>query len=341
MRDILKRFSHPPRDVVALDVASTGIKAVRMRRAADGVHLLAADILPIKAFAPVAPGADQPLPPLQLSKAFRSRYAAVAVSGHGSSVKLLTFPGHFDQHAEAQIPGHMGIEDESDNRIGYKVIAQGHGRSESRVLAVALPEQQARIATQLLPAGIPAPVAIEVSGLSALTAFLNGPALEAAQDPVGVLECGARVTFFALFNAGLLALVRKFEFGTEDILAEVEKSLGVTRETAQEILAQESIDISHSAGAAMDRLLRQLIVSRDFVERRENCHIRAVYVSGGAALSPPWLANLRTTLEVESLVWNPFETLKVAQGALPATVTGMASRFAAAVGAGLAALEEQ
>ena len=51
-------------------------------------------------------------------------------------------------------------------------------------------------------------------------------------DGVGVIDFGAEVTFFVLFNKHAVSLVRKFDIGANTILGKVQKSLGVDRDTA-------------------------------------------------------------------------------------------------------------
>ena len=90
----------------------------------------------------------------------------------------------------------------------------------------------------------------------------------------------------------------------------------------------------------MDGFVKQIMVSRDFVERRENCRISKVYVSGGATKSRDWLTELRTALGYDVSLWNPFDAVKVADGMLGENLKDHESRFAAALGAALATLTE-
>ena len=53
--------------------------------------------------------------------------------------------------------------------------------------------------------------------------------------------------------------------------------------SAQQILFDGSFDISQPIAEVMGPFEKQLIVSRDFVERRENCRINKIYAAGGAA----------------------------------------------------------
>ena len=338
LRNLAERFKPRLNDVVGLDIAATATKAVRVKRSNNDVSVVAIAALPGIPLA-ASPAAEVGVPPLELPKRLRGRYASLAVSGKQAVVKLLTFPGHFDTGAESQISQYMGIENVADYRLAYKVIADT--RAESKVLAVALPEAEARAACMLLPAGLPVPWSLEVSGLATLSAFLHRTALDHADGAVGVIDFGASTSTVAFVYKGVLSLVRKLDTGTDKLLARVSETLSVDLPTAEQILFGGSVDVSQSITEVMDPFLKQMMISRDFVERREDCHVGRVYVCGGAVSSENWMRQIHSTMGVEVVQWNPFDGLNVLQGAIPAELAGQEPRFAAALGAALATFEEE
>lgn len=336
-KEALAHLKHGPTDVVGVDVASSGIKAVRMRIHGDTVTVVAADVLPRVANG--APAGEN-TPALEIPGKLKARYAAMTFSAQGAIIKLLSFPGAFDERAEAKVTESMGLDDPSRYRVGYKIISEGHGRAESRILAVAHLEEEASRIPLLLPAGLPAPRSLEVSGLATMAAFLNSLPEKDRNGPVGIIDFGDTTTTYALFNRGLLALVRRFNFGTNGLLEKVQTSLGVDRETAQGIVTDGSFDISQSLTDILDPLIKQFMVSRDFVERRENCRIARLFTSGGLARSHDAVEEIRSSMDVELETWNPFDGLTVAKDAIPPELTGQEWRLAAAAGACLATFEE-
>jgi Tfp pilus assembly PilM family ATPase len=332
---IAERVKVKPIDVVGLDISSTGVKAVRLKRQDGAFLLLAADFIRPPSASTSSPDKSPSPEPLIIPKQLRGRHAAIAVSGEAGIIKLLTFPGHFDQSAEAQISEYMGIENPSRYRLAYKVISES--RTESRVLAVALPEEAAGAACMILPSGLPAPHSLEISGLASLTAFLNGPVSGHGDESVGIVDFGARVSTVAFFNKTLLALVRKLEMGTEKIVQKVCERLGVDATTAEQILFDGSFDISQPMAEVLDSFAKQIIISRDFVERRENCRVKKIYVCGGVATSASWLSQIRAATGADVGPWNPFGGMQTVAGSLPERLQGQESRFAAALGAAMAA----
>ncbi|MFC1461315.1 pilus assembly protein PilM, partial [Verrucomicrobiota bacterium] len=248
------------------------------------------------------------------------------------------FPGELDADGEAQIKAHMGIEEEADVRIAYRIISHGHGRSETVLLTVGLPEAQANAACAMFPVGVPAPISIELSGLASITAFLQGPGRDTTENALGIIECGVRTTFLAFFHKGELALFRELDFGIYRLLDSIQQSLGVDRETAQDIIIDGSFDISQLIRDVSEPFIKQLVISKHFVERREDCHIEKVFAP--SAISQDWLKEVKTALAVDVESWNPFDGLNVLPNVLSDRYAGKESRFAAAVGAGLGVLEE-
>jgi hypothetical protein len=109
---------------------------------------------------------------------------------------------------------------------------------------------------------------------------------------------------------------------------------------AQGILSDGSFDISQAVRQAMESFLQQFVISRDFVERREDCHVLRVYACGGAAGMQGWARELQSASGLAPESWNPFGELAVLPGAIPDAAKGQESRFTAALGAAWAVLQE-
>ena len=325
-----------PSDVIGLDFATTALKAVRMKKTKEGLLVTGVAALPA---IPLEVSEESEKPGLSLPKNLLTNYAALTISGDGSSVRILSLQGaSAAQIDDEHVREHVGLG--QDYRVGYAVALAGRGKQETKLLVVGLPEKEAQSVLSLVAVGAPAPCALEIAGLSTLSAFLYGPGKAHEQDAVAVIDAGARLTFMALFNKGVLVLVRKFDLGTESIVTKVQQQLNVDRDTARGIISDGSFDISQSVRAVMDPFLRQLTISKDFVERREDCRVKKCYLSGGASLLRYSIDEIRGATGVETAMWNPFGDLRMADGAYPADLAGQEPRFAAAVGACLGVLEE-
>lgn len=343
LKPLLAKLKRKPVDVLGLDAGHSGIKAVRMRLVDKQPTVVAVDILPAIPI-PVAGAEGYPdIQPLVLPKNLVAKYAALVVPGRGAVVKLLTFPAAAAGAAdvETKIVEGLGIEKPEEYRIGYKMLKEVSPKSESRSLVAALPEVEASYAAKLLPSGTPAPYSLEIAGLASMTAFLSGPAQAHAEEAVGMIEFGANVSYFAIVNKTVPVLLRKFDFGSSLILEMVQQSLGIDQATAEGILTDGSFDISQQISDVLENFIKQVVVSRDFVERREGCRITRVFASGGVTRSRDWTQEVKSAVGHEVEQWNPFDCVKVADGAIPEHLKGQEARFAAAVGAGLGVIVQE
>jgi len=321
--------SHGPAELVGVDFASTGLKVVRVRKHNEEIVVNGVALLP----APPPPGKRDKNTTLSLPKALTTNYAALACSGKNAVVRLLSIAGHADtsEAIEEHIREHVGITE--GHRVGYSLTNPSRGKTDTKVLVVSLPEEEAEGMLSLVATGAPAPRSLEISGLAAMHVFTRGPGRQHAQEAVGLIEAGAQVTVLSLFNKGILSLVRKFEFGSDALLNKVQQQLNVSAEIAQGIMSDGSFDISQSVHETMDPFLRQASISKDFIERREECHLGTIYLSGGLSLLRYWGEAIQTATGVETRAWNPFDGMTMAADAFPADLDGQQTRFTAALGA--------
>ena len=334
--DLMKSFQRGYTDVLGVDIAGSCTKAVRLKKANDTITLVAADILPRL----LLPSTEtEPFPVLSIPRPLLGRYAAIASSAPDAIVKLLTMPIHSDKSTDAHVNELMGLGENSNYRVGYEHVAES--RSELRVLAAGLPDQAAQALCRLFPSGIPAPCSIEISGLAGMTAFMRGPGATHRGDTVAAIDFGATSSYVAFFSKGVMTMIRKFDLGSNAILKKLQSSLGVDEEVALGILNDGSFDISQILRQTMEAFLQQLTISWDFVERRENNPISHLYACGGMSSLKSWANEVQGVTGKDPTLWNPFTSMESLPGALPDQFKGQESRFSAAVGAAIAALENR
>jgi Tfp pilus assembly PilM family ATPase len=155
-----------------------------------------------------------------------------------------------------------------------------------------------------------------------------------------LIHFGDSGTLFAIFSKTTLSLVRRFDVGTSDLLTRIQESYGVDGNTALGMLSDSAFDISSLVKDLLGPMVKQMVMGRDFVERRENCRTEKIFASGDLAASPNAITELRTGLGVKIEPWNPFTAFKGGQDAIPADQEKKSWRYAAAIGAALAAIEE-
>lgn len=334
LTDVLKIFQRNYTDVVGLDIGTSNTKVVRLKQIRGVLTVMAVDILP-EVILPEAE--DAVVPPLELPKMLKGRYAALAISKDLGIVKWLSFPAHGGKSIDEHVHELMGLGEAAQYRLGYESIMES--RSEIRVLAAALPEVWARKLCRLFPAGVPAPCSIEISGLAMLTAFRYARNDDGDEGGSMVMDLGEVSTLVAFFNKRTLAFVRKYDFGTFSIVKKIQDGLGVDGEVARGILQDGAFDVTNNVHHAMEPFLQQLIISWDFVERREALRINKLFVCGGGVGIPLLAHELEQATGQVPVKWDPFGGFAMHPGAIPEKFKGQESRFAAALGAAIAVLK--
>jgi Tfp pilus assembly PilM family ATPase len=329
LSELKKGLNRNPTDCTGIDFGQTEASVVRLRISAGEITVVGAEIVALNSGH------------VEISNRLRSRCGAIATSGSEAVVKLLTFPGSIDSSFEKQLPKSLGIGDGDDFRVSYRIISEGQGRSESRVLAVALPKSEATPIMRQFASGSPAPDSLEVAPLAALTAFESGPVDASASKPIGLVDFGTHITTLSIFNKGALVLVRRFDFGSKMVIERLATTLHVDAKTASGILADSAFDISELLTELLTPIASHMIVSRDFVERRENCTGIKLHAIGEIALSRAAMQCIERIVKIKIPVWDPFTGLTIAPQALDENAELHRGRFAAAIGAAIATLEAE
>ncbi len=330
-KDFTANFRRGITDATGIDFGRTATKAVRLRRVGDVFSVTAAEVLP--------PAIDGHTSSFSLPLRLKARHAAITTDGHDAIAKLITFPGAVDKAFESNLAKTLGLDSSTGDRMAYHVVTEGSGRAESRVLAVSMPESEAMSVMRFFTSGLPAPLSLEIAPIAALTAFEAGPVRHSTEPAVGLLDFGTTSSTLSIFYKKTLVLIRRFDFGTRKLLERIGSVLHVDPETALNILADSAFDISEPVTDVMGPLSSQLVVSRDFVERRENCTIRNLHIIGGIAASEAAISEMARALNLDIHIWDPFSIPSLQCHTLDPAIDRW--RFAAAIGAALGILEEK
>lgn len=323
-----------PQDVVGLDFSVTGVKAVRMKRVGDQLTLTGAAMFP--------PGEGGALVRPDLGKTFTANYAALAITAPTSVVRVVAHapPQYATQGVDEVLRQQIGLDESyrlSSIPSGQQVTK---GKNEQRTLVAAITNADARAVLNLFREGAPAPCSLEISSLASLNAAVAGPVAREPGAPVCLLDCGARVSMMVFINNGAVILARKLDVGGEAVAERVQRQLGVERDMAESIMGEGAIDISQAVREVSDPFLRQVMISRDFVERQENCRVTTAYITGGLSMSSYWIQEIRRQAGMTVKTWDPLEGINVSEGAISAELRGQICRFSAAIGAARGVLDQ-
>jgi len=316
-------------NLLALDFANSGLKAVRLKKVKDRIVLSAADILP-----PVNLDAgDHP----DLPKPLAAYYTSLCVSTKEAHIRVFNHVLQDSETFEDVIYDNLSVS--QDYRVAGRILIEGKGKRESSILGVAIPENLIGQHLDLFVSGAPAPHSLELSGLAAFSAFLFNRGKQTANQTVCLIEAGHCHTYVAFLHHNQLQVVNRFDVGGKSLQQQVQIALGVDEEMASTILSGGSVDVAAPVRTALAPFIKQLSIYREYVERQNKTSLSGVYMSGGEAKSSYWQAAVQQVLGLTPVIWNPFEKIEGFDDAYPDQLKGQESRFAAAVGAALAGME--
>jgi len=326
------RLQQKAASLVGVDFSTTSTKVVRLKKIKEELVLMGIDLLPAVDF-----GAEACR--IELPRNITAHYGSLAYTGKSSVVRMVnaSLSDGQTELPERKLRELLNVGD--DYRVSATLAKKGQGRHDSSFLAAAIPEDDLHFLQSMFPSGPPAPASVEVAGLSFVSAFINARGDECQGETVCLIETGESASHFVFINDGVPALVGKFDFGGSTLREKVVKDLGVDDELAGTILTDSSINISTSMNDVMTPFLKQLSISKDFIERRQGCQVSKVYVSGGTSLLPHWPSVVEQMLHAEALPWSPFENIRYDHpDIVPEHLANQVTRFAAAAGAAIGGL---
>ncbi len=333
-----KFFGKVASDVVGIYWTGHLIQVTRLKKTAAGIQLAGAEVIHQSDDFRNASGKTAPI---NLSSKTRGKYAALCCCSLRDAFKLLRVPESFDTENREDLIDRLGIDSGLATRISHRVLLPGAAKSEGRVLVGAMLEEHAVRLMQLMPAsGMPAARSLELAELSVMNAFLNDPRFANSGKAFGLIHFDDSYSLIALFNEGILSQFRVFPFGVTAVLGRVMSTLNVDQSTAEGILIDGAFDLSHLFEESFRDIRSQLVITRDFMERSEDCILESLSISGPASLTRPFVGGMPAQENITE--WNVLEPYpEITPGSLPDEFLAEPWRAAAAIGAALGLLVPQ
>jgi Tfp pilus assembly PilM family ATPase len=321
-------------DLIGIDFANSATKVVRLKQTGNEVSLVGIDLLPAVDF-------DSESARIELPRNMTTYYSCLSYSRPEAVVRLVNTPLAADEEnlPDAKLRELLSVEEEF--RVSSRLIKRGKGRQDSSLLAVAIPQDDVGFMLNMFPAGPPAPASLEISGLSFISAFMHARGAECSNEAVCLIESGELSSTYVFMNQGNIVLIGKMNFGSRTLLARLSEDLGVDEDLAGSILNDHSINISSSLNSVLEPFLKQVSISKDFIERHQGCRVDKLYLSGGLSLLPSWSAEVGQMLHLNTIPWSPLENISCEADILSPELEFEVTRFSAAIGAALGGFEQE
>ena len=336
--------------LAGLDLGSSAVKAVELRRIRSGFELVRAGLEPLEPGA-VAEGAIED--PDSVAEAIRrvfsrcrirARKVATSVSGHSVIVKKLSLPAMSREELEESIQweARQVIPFElSDVHLDHQVLASAAGGGDTPVLLVAARKERVASRLEVIARAGLSPVIVDVDCFALQNAYEAnyGPGSSAT---AALLHIGAAVTNLVVTRGGIPLFTRDLSAGGNQLTGLLQRQLRIDFEEAERMKKESAVEALEAGpcGAllqsGMETLLLETRKSLDLFEAAaEGDSIQRVYLSGGCSELAGLTERLQSGLDLPLELLDPFKSIAVGRGVEEESLYQQAPSLAVAVGLAL------
>ena len=313
------------REVLGLDIGSSAVKIVQLRKDSGGWTVTAAGIAEIADATKDKDDQEITNTVSAISECLQSteiqtRLAVCSVCGPEVAVRHFKFPALLVE----EIEGAVLLEAEqvcpfnvSDGGVDYQAMPEEENNAVRGVL-VAAANKLIKRKRKLVKEAAVEPVLMDVDGLALLNCFSEYEKVDPGQT-IAILNVGSSFTNLAIMGDNELPFVRDIAYAGKDIIKEIASENEVTTQTVRNIifgkgdLAQPELGLSGS----LERVCRKLITDvtetlRYYLSQNQSASIDKIYVCGGFALVEGFVEILDNQLPATAVLWNPFDKIACA-----------------------------
>jgi len=307
--------------VLGLDIGSTTVKIVQLRKNGDGFAVTAAGI------ANIADGAEtnenhkeintiKAISECVQSAGIQTALAVCSVCGPEVAVRYFKFPSLSPE----EIQGAVMLEaaqvcpfNVDDGAVDYQLMPDG-ADSVCGVL-VAATNKLIKRKSHLAEEACLNSVLMDVDGLALLNCFSEYEETKAGRT-TAILNVGSSFTNLAIMGGNSLPFIRDIAYAGETIVKEIAAENGVRPETVSRILSgcEDSSGTQLEIGDSLRKACRKLIVDvtetlRYYATQEKSAVVEKIFVCGGFALVKGFVELLDKQLPAAVALWNPFDKI--------------------------------
>ena len=306
-------------ELLGLDIGSSAVKVVRLRKDDAGYTVTAAGIAEI-----AVSEEDNNHRKINAVKAIREclestgrkmKLAVCGLSGPEVAVRDFEFPSL----STSEIDGAVLFEasqvcpfNAADSAVDYNLIPNGDDKT--RGILVAATNALIKNKVQLAKEAALKCVLMDVEGLALLNCF-NGLANDSEKSTTAILNVGGSHTTVAIMGNNGRPFIRDMTFAGDDIIKQIATDKSMSTEDVKGILSADStasqIDLNDSLEKACQKLIDDVSKTlRYYATQEQSRHVEKIFVCGGFALTKGFIKLLNSRLGAETVLWNPFEKIR-------------------------------
>jgi type IV pilus assembly protein PilM len=344
-------FGFGAKKLVGLDIGSSSIKAVELRRTRAGVELahlgmepLATDVV-VDSMIMDSPSVSSAISKIFTENAMKASTVATSVSGHSVIVKRLAIPTMTEPELgeRIQVEAAQNVPfDVSEVNLDYQVLVDDPGSAQMDILLVAVKKDKILNYTNVLSMAGKSPsiVDVDVFALQNCYEFNYQPA---PTSTVALLNLGASLMNIDVVKGTAPLFTRDVSVGGHQYTDSLQKELDLSFEDAEAFKLGEKVGtVSEDAKAPVLEQVTELIVLEiqktfDFFRATATGeHIEKIYLAGGSAKIPGLIEALRREFSLPVELLNPFQRIPYPEATPVAQlIEANPGRLAVAVGLAL------
>ena len=349
-------FGFGSKSIVGLDVGSSSIKAVELKKSRGGIevaHLglepLAPDIV-VDSMIVDSGTVSSAISKLFTDNSIKTKNVATAVSGHSVIVKKISLPSMSDAELadtiEKEAAQHIPF-DLADVNLDFQILSEDEGQPHMDVLLVAVKKDKILNYTNVLSMSGKTPAIVDIDALALQNCY------EYNYEPspnqvVALLNLGASVMNINIVKGTSPLFPRDVSVGGHQYTDSLQKELDLSFEDAEALkLGKKVGTVSEDAKTPILQQVTEIIVLEiqktfDFFRASSaGEHIEKIYVAGGSSKVPGLLEALRQEFAMPVEILNPFQKISPpAAGPTVELIEANAGQLAVAVGLALRSFEE-
>jgi len=313
-------------DVLGLDIGSSEVRLVQLRKAAKVYKVAAAAVAPVGAgdnsTDHTQADRTEAIRQCVRSSGVQTHLAVCGLSGTEAAVRHFSFPPMAPEEIEGAVlleAGQVCPFNVADSTTDYQLIPNGD--NGVRGVLVAATKKLIRNRTELVEKASLKCVLMDIEGLALLNCF---NALNHRQNKDGqpckttaILNVGSSHATLAIMGSDGLPFVRDISYGGSDIIEKIKTESNIAADVVGETPADDN-NPAKSKPQPDDSLLRacrDLLSNvnetfRFYAARDKSAPIEEVYVCGDFAPSKKFVELLDSQLSARASLWNPFEHLR-------------------------------
>ena len=326
--DLGQIFKIQQKEMCGLDIGSSAVKIVTLRKNGSEYKIIAAGIshIPANTHGNLS-GQHQNdedvtkvihdclvMTKLRSKKRINTKLAVCGVSGPEVAVRDFSFPPLPDEEVESAV----SLEAElvcpfsaGQTTVDYQLIP--HSEERTKGIFVAATKMVITNKTQLAKAAGLKCVMVDVDGLALLNCF-NNLASDQQKSGAAVLNVGGSYTTLAILNKDGWPFIRDTVCAGDNIIRQIAMAKDTTPEQLKMTLFGDSqenqIEIGSSLEIASEKLITGVSEALRFYSTQEkSLPINKIFVCGGFASARGFVEILSRRLGVEVFLWNPFDSV--------------------------------